>query len=138
MKTTKEITDKIYEILPYLKELSFGCEIDVDIPHEEGYDTVVWKSYGDFVKTTNEDTLHEEEFKIIGHPITPIDIIKCLNKNKKVVDGEMRFYLFDGSIIWSYPVSSKNGEFKIETEYQDKPFSEQSEKTQQFIGNVIL
>jgi len=50
----------------------------------------------------------------------------------------MRFYLYDGSMIWSYPVSSKNGELEIETEYQDKPFNDQPKKTQQFLGNIIF
>jgi len=91
MTIQEQCANKVYELLPELKELSFGCKIlnkhlnktfvictssniskDVCLNgfYEEEQSTWIWKKY------LNDD----DTYKIIGHPIRLADILIAISK----------------------------------------------------------
>lgn len=70
-----------------------------------------------------------------SYPIKLADVLEALNIKKKD-----RFFLSDGSLIWSYPVNKKDSEcvLEIECEYaKGESFDNQNPELYEFIIEVL-
>lgn len=132
----KPLAEKIYEMVPRLKELSFGCLIDVRIPFEDTGEEVcidTYKSKEDVYVKTDYETYHEEEFAIIGHPITLESVLEAINKGG--TQCKETGIKDSGRFIAPYLNNSK-----LENASWDygKPLSEQSDEVGEFLSEILL
>lgn len=144
----EKISNRIYELVPRLKELSFGCKFLYESEWNDNILTFVC-SYLDTGRSVSvchlwdpdsESTINnfkKEDCKIIGHPITLEDVLEVINNKKK-----NRFFLSDSSLIWSYPVNKKDceSELKIQAVWskRNKPLSEQSDELGEFLEKILF
>lgn len=112
-----KIRTRINELVPRLKDLSFGCEvlldnqykkrvIDIDYDENENIKSILSESsqIGMFEKT------NPKGLEIIGHPIHLEHILEAIGKNS--VDGAS-FNITDNRIYYKIftPMTSETGEF---------------------------
>jgi hypothetical protein len=83
MKSIQEqAVERVRELLPELKELSFGCEVEGE--YETGF-RFISKQVADkpfYIEKGESCTrfLDEDEVKIIGHPVRLADILRAIDK----------------------------------------------------------
>jgi len=87
MTIQQQCAERIYELLPEKKELSFGCEVKPTYVGREdyGYNGVYILGHNGYYNKANSSTeaLHYEPldaglFEIIGHPIRLADILRAM------------------------------------------------------------
>jgi hypothetical protein len=91
MKIQQQAADRVYELIPELKELSFGCEVIEDKVKQTVIKYVHTKydsDCGEVYTTEHPTEFHKkwryyenDSFKIIGHPIRLADILRAINKH---------------------------------------------------------
>lgn len=84
MTNLEKIENAVYKAIPSKKELKFGCQIEFDYIGIKNIRTIVAVIKGDIRSDTqyimdNSCSLNYREIqKIIGTPITPLDLLKVL------------------------------------------------------------
>lgn len=70
-----QLEEKIYSLVPELKELTFWCEIQSHYETETEWANYIWKylcSFDDWIKILyNGNSMYVKQYKIIGHEIHP-------------------------------------------------------------------
>lgn len=138
------VEDKIRDLVPRLKELSFGCEVMMDqisgdrkfierVTHDEKYGSIFTQSGFQFIRDGDEFLLEDEHFdsKIIGHPIQLEDVLEA-------IENGTEYYLSIESSWEDKIVFRVNGIYEsfIYWEY-GKPLSEQSEELINFLYDLL-
>lgn len=135
------VEDKIRDLLPRLKKLSFGCDIgNGDILIHEKKDLIRNWDTGGFIRrhychifdSENEEPYINEEalngLKIIGHPIRLEDVLEAIDPwgNWGVVAGHIA------------RIDRKKSEYSMKVKWQyGKPLSGQSEEFINFLYNLL-
>jgi len=138
---------KIRDLVPRLKELSFGCEYigkQMKSPSKihcifRGYVQLVGKI--DIKVEEFHDKLNRGVYKIIGHPIRLEDVLEAYREHKKdsleefelIVDacGTFGFVYADGTHEWA---KTDTAQLVWAT---GKDFSQQRDETKMFIRDLL-
>jgi len=84
-----QLHTRIAELVPEVKKLSFGCEIEIkDYDNKYGDEyplnqTILYITHGEYGESDDVFTVHgclEYEFEIIGHPIILADVLRAIIK----------------------------------------------------------
>lgn len=147
MKNFAETEKNIRDLVPRLKELSFGCLIYVAGDHDRVFripDQVVVKqrksgreyirlkgvSSQSWTEVEFEDFRNRADVKIIGHPITLEDVLEAVQK-KQSTSVEV-FFDSDKDLVIRQSGDGPGGLWSL-----GKPFPEQPEETKDFIENLL-
>lgn len=159
MSKLSQLQGRIYELVPRLKELSFGCEVemfeidgtDVSKTVEIGMGTVLGKSLriGEYIilniqkpfidshsgKFNNDqiESWREGSLRVIGHPITLEDVLEALNNTEHYCYG----YHYDEGFI----ITDGGGEYYKDGDFyweSGKPLSDQSQETIAFLHSLLI
>ena len=117
--------ERIRELVPRLKELTFGCQIqgiggDEYVINETQLDTYVCDNSFEFLFTDCSNVYEskkKEDFKIIGHPITLEDVLDAVHQCEKEHDFDWEDVIMEILNRWQF----------------GKDFSQQTEEAKEFI-----
>ena len=119
---------RIQELVPDVMKLEFGCEVMYEWENEEKSEMVVVGRMGEnFILTDYHDSFcteaNEEEFEILGKPITLATILLAIWLNKlEWLNNNDTTVLIELVKVWN--LSEDN-------------FNDQSEETKTFIGELL-
>lgn len=140
----QKLKDKIYQTLPELKELKFGCEVEIDDMLGEKKsilyttdDEVCVQYFHPHSKKWLQFIEYKKGFakrnKILGQPIGLPEVLRCLDKIGKdyfAVRNNGEFMRWDGSLKGNHLT-------KIYWNLE-KPLDGQSEETINFLSEIFL
>lgn len=128
----EQIKTKIYELVPRLKELSFGCEVDIDYlvwrnSEIEPKKTRVIDAFDNQVYVDNVDKIAcitKDDFQIIGHPIRLEDVLEAMTESDRLPENKWK------QGIKSLVEMSEGWVF-------GKTLDDQSQETITLVGNLL-
>lgn len=141
MTIQQQCAERIYELLPEKKELSFGCEVKPTYVGREdyGYNGVYILGHNGYYNKANSSTeaLHYEPldaglFEIIGHPIRLADILRAIAKISRPLP-ELKLFSVQLDISKRGTYGRDNCLYNLSKDN----LLEQSDDTAQFIYDII-
>lgn len=145
MNRHEKTAAKIRELVPRLRELSFGCKVSYDWGDEnishyivsvyDGGNFVEVLSWAGGYSSSTPNLNINPRLKVIGHQIRLEDVLEALSFIVPNIKGES-FYMVDphGNFIevFNSVLMKRDGVWEI-----GKPFSEQSQECQDFIADLL-